>query len=153
MLQRIIAGGHDGVERAALDAAIHAGIPCGGWVPAQPSPPEGYPLTILEKADLREAAQRNIREADGTLFILRGTPPKGSFVDVIRHDTLRYRKQLLHVDINALGNLQDATPLISAWVRMQHIHRLLVTGPDDSTPPELYADAKGILAFALRSCI
>ena len=104
---------------------------------------------MLDGADLRQAMLRNIQEADGTLFISRSTPPRRSFVDTARHDTLRYRKQILHVDINALGNLRDATPLITSWIRMQHIQRLLVTGPDDDTPPSLYADAKGILVFAL----
>ncbi|MCG6885904.1 MAG: putative molybdenum carrier protein, partial [Proteobacteria bacterium] len=30
---RIITGGQTGVDRGALDAALAAGIPCGGWCP------------------------------------------------------------------------------------------------------------------------
>lgn len=32
-LSRIISGGQTGVDRAALDAALAAGFPCGGWCP------------------------------------------------------------------------------------------------------------------------
>jgi len=33
-LTRIISGGQTGVDRAALDMAIHGGFACGGWCPA-----------------------------------------------------------------------------------------------------------------------
>jgi Circularly permutated YpsA SLOG family len=32
-LKKIVSGGQTGVHRAALDAALAAGFPCGGWVP------------------------------------------------------------------------------------------------------------------------
>jgi hypothetical protein len=51
-LSKIISGGQTGVDRGALDAALVAGFPCGGWCPADRGAedgkiPERYPLTPL----------------------------------------------------------------------------------------------------------
>ncbi|RTR01064.1 hypothetical protein EKG36_14450 [Halomonas nitroreducens] len=53
-LARIISGGQSGVDRAALDAALAAGFPCGGWCPAdrraEDGPiPERYPVTLFAR--------------------------------------------------------------------------------------------------------
>jgi len=34
-LTKIISGGQTGVDRAALDAALAATFPCGGWTPGK----------------------------------------------------------------------------------------------------------------------
>jgi len=51
-LTKIISGGQTGVDRGALDAALVAGFPCGGWCPSDRQSedgeiPERYPLTPL----------------------------------------------------------------------------------------------------------
>src|SRR5512135_1417147 len=33
LMVKILSGGQTGVDRAALDAALEKGIPCGGWCP------------------------------------------------------------------------------------------------------------------------
>ncbi len=49
---RIVTGGQTGVDRAALDAALAAGAPCGGWCPGGRMAEDGaidmkYPLTEI----------------------------------------------------------------------------------------------------------
>jgi hypothetical protein len=49
-LEKTVSGGQTGVDRAALDAALLAGFPCGGWCPPKRLAedgeiPERYPLT------------------------------------------------------------------------------------------------------------
>jgi hypothetical protein len=51
-LAKIISGGQTGVDRAALDAALAADFPCGGWCPADRSAedgpiPERYPMSLF----------------------------------------------------------------------------------------------------------
>lgn len=49
MIGRLVSGGQTGVDRAALDAALELGIPCGGWCPRgrkaeDGTIPERYPM-------------------------------------------------------------------------------------------------------------
>lgn len=77
---RIRSGGQTGVDRAALDAAIAAGLDIAGWVPKggwaedMPDPPgllARYPAlkeTVAAEPAARTAA--NIRDGAGTLVLL-----------------------------------------------------------------------------------
>ena len=52
ILKKIVSGGQTGVDRAALDAALAAACPCGGWCPGDRAAedgviPERYPLVPL----------------------------------------------------------------------------------------------------------
>src|SRR5690606_30676655 len=78
---RVVSGGQTGVDRAALDAALRLGLPCGGWCPAgrwaEDGPiPERYPLRETESADPAERTARNVRDSDATL-ILSPRPLRG----------------------------------------------------------------------------
>jgi hypothetical protein len=49
MIARLVSGGQTGVDRAALDAALELGVPCGGWCPKGRKAEDGtiparYPL-------------------------------------------------------------------------------------------------------------
>lgn len=53
-LQKVVSGGQTGADRAALDAALEAGFPCGGWCPLGRKSEDGvidkrYPLVELSK--------------------------------------------------------------------------------------------------------
>jgi hypothetical protein len=93
-LTKIISGGQTGVDRGALDAALVAGFPCGGWCPADRAAedgeiPERYPLTprTIDKVgrasrarETRQLAEqyrartlKNVQNSDGTVILYSGT--------------------------------------------------------------------------------
>ena len=74
---KIISGGQTGVDRAALDAALAAGIAVGGWCPkgrlAEDGPlPDHYPLEETPSRRYRQRTQWNVRDSDGTLVLYWG---------------------------------------------------------------------------------
>ena len=61
-------------HRGALDAALAAGFPCGGWCPegrkAEDGPiPDRYPLRELPGAGYRDRTIRNVRDSDATVIL------------------------------------------------------------------------------------
>lgn len=80
---KIISGGQTGVDRAALDAALEQGVPCGGWCPegrrAEDGPiPERYPLREVSGGGYKQRTLQNIRDSDGTVMFYFGHPRKGT---------------------------------------------------------------------------
>ena len=74
----IISGGQTGVDRAALDAALDLGLPCGGYCPSGRKAEDGtiaekYPLQCLASPHYKDRTLKNVISADGTLIIF--TPP------------------------------------------------------------------------------
>jgi hypothetical protein len=74
-LVRVVSGGQTGVDRAALDAALACGLPCGGWCPrgrrAEDGPIDpGYPLRETPGDDYAERTEWNVRDSDATLVLV-----------------------------------------------------------------------------------
>jgi hypothetical protein len=55
-LVKIVSGGQTGVDRGALDAALVAGFPCGGWCPAGRLAEDGEIPSATPLTPLREEA-------------------------------------------------------------------------------------------------
>jgi len=73
-LAKIISGGETGVDRGALDAALAAEFPCGGWCPADRRAEDGlipdrYPLTPLPGIGYRRRTRQNVIDGDGTVML------------------------------------------------------------------------------------
>ena len=113
-LARIVSGGQTGVDRGALDAALAAGFPCGGWCPEGRMAEDGtipshYPLTELPGAQYKQRTKRNVMDSDATLVIYFGELSGGT------ERTVRYceqlRKPVLVVDGAAAYSRQVVTRL------------------------------------------
>ncbi|MCF8292156.1 MAG: putative molybdenum carrier protein [Chlorobium sp.] len=139
----IISGGQTGVDRAALDAAIAAGLPHGGWCPKgrlaeDGSIPFSYQLRETSSRAYRTRTSRNVRDSDGTLVILRDRLQGGT------RYTVRYAEKigrpLLIVRLSGLQE-QDIESVIR-WLQEHAIAVLNVAGPRESSEPGIHAEAR-----------
>jgi len=79
MIRKIISGGQNGAERAALDMAIKFDIRYGGWIPkgrkiGNGFLPDKYQLQEMPTDSYQAAIEKNVLESDGTLIFTRGGP-------------------------------------------------------------------------------
>lgn len=134
-LTKIVSGWQTGVDRGALDAALVAGFPCGGWCPAgrlaeDGGIPERYPLTEMPEVRIGEPAVRtarkiaegyrarmlkNVQDSDGTVILFSGTLSRGTLSGgtlLTRKLCVRDKKALIVLDANELTALHAADAIV-----------------------------------------
>ena len=146
----IVSGGQTGVDRAALDAALDHGVPCGGWCPEgrlaeDGAIPERYPLQELPFGGYRERTLQNVLDSDGTLIVHAG-PMRGG-TRLTADFCAREAQPFLCVDA-AGGAPEEWAGEVLAFLRAHDIRRLNVAGPRGSGAPKLYA-----FAYRLVECL
>ena len=110
----IISGGQTGVDRAALDAAIAAGLAHGGWCPRGRRAEDGpidprYELRETESDEYPARTARNVRDADATLILRRGEITGGT---KLTREIAACERPYLVVD---LDQAPDVTA-VRAWI-------------------------------------
>lgn len=136
----ILSGGQTGADRAALDAAIDLGVPCGGWCPDDRSAedgeiPEHYPLQPLPGGDKAARTDRNVQDSDGTLIVSFGQLQGGTLLT--RQCCERHNTPRLIVDADAV-TVEQAGEALAQFVEAYSIDRLNVAGPRASEAPQIY---------------
>lgn len=154
MLQKIVSGGQTGVDRGALDAALAAGFPCGGWCPprreAEDGPiPQRYPLIELNRGGYRERTLQNVLDSDGTLVIAFGPPTGGTRLTI--QDCIRSRKPYKLVDAAAV-DVEMAAALAADFVADHDVRVLNVAGPRASGWAQGNEYAHRTIALLLEQC-
>jgi hypothetical protein len=149
-LEKVISGGQTGVDRAALDWAMAAGLPVGGWCPHGRLAEDGvipnrYPLKETDRRSYGQRTDWNVRDSHGTLILGYGTLRRGTLTTSMLARE-KYRRPLLCV------NLIEPPPVeaVIGWIIDNDIKILNVAGPRESTRPGIYKDALRYLEQVLR---
>ena len=130
-LAKIVSGGQAGVDRGALDAALEAGFPCGGWAPEGRAAedgriPERYPLQELAGAGYEERTLRNVLDSDGTAILHSGALRGGTRQTMLH--CVEHGKPFELVDA-ARTAPRDAALKLAAFVERNRLSVLNVAGP------------------------
>lgn len=155
MISKIVSGGQAGVDRAALDVAIHLGITHGGWCPKGRRAEDGkiaaiYQLQETKTSNYAERTEKNIIDSDGTLILHLGPITGGTLLTL--QLAKRWNKPCLTVDLakpedcrdgnsqnnpNLMAGLTGMTASIpvNLWVREHRIETLNIAGPRESGFP------------------
>lgn len=131
-LRQIISGGQTGVDRAALDVAIHLNIPHGGWCPrhrlAEDGPiPLRYALRETQETDYASRTEKNVLGSEGTLLFHFHDLTGGT--KLTAQLARRHARELWLVD---LADPPDPRETIE-WLVAKRIGVLNVAGPREST--------------------
>lgn len=144
---KVISGGQTGVDRAALDAAIHCNMPHGGWVPQGRLAEDGkideiYVVQETATPDLSVRTEWNIRDSDATL-ILSGCDLKNG--TKLTWDLVNLAgKPVLRLDIFSTED-KDSLETIAAWLCKIRPKILNVAGPRESEIPGIYSKTYALL--------
>ena len=150
-LAKIVSGGQTGVDRGALDAALVAGFPCGGWAPAGRIAEDGpiaarYPLIEMAGADYEARTLKNVLDSDGTAIFYRGELEGGTRLTAQYCQEHRKPCELLNA---ARLSPDEAAREIIAFVAGNRIAVLNVAGPRASKWPGARDYAFGAVELVL----
>ena len=142
---RIVSGGQTGVDRAALDAAMAAGLAVGGWCPRGRHAKDGpihdrYPLHETPAFEYRLRTEWNVRDADGTLILTEG-PFTGGTLATAELARDGYRRPFLVLDLHARPDANAVLTRLTA----HDIQVLNVAGPRERQCPGIQGRAMAFL--------
>lgn len=144
---KIMSGGQTGADRAALDAAVELGLPCGGWLPRGRKTEDGplplhYPLQELDSDSYRERTEKNIIDSDGTLIVAYGPLTGGSALT--QSLALKHDRPCLVLDLEQVPHPAAVTAL-EKWIKRYTIRTMNVAGPRASGEPRIYEAVRRLL--------
>jgi hypothetical protein len=149
LVDMLVSGGQTGADRAALDVALHHGLPHGGWCPAgrraEDGPLDGrYLLTETPSGDYEQRTEWNVRDTDGTVVFTSGPDATGGSLHTLQIARTLH-KPLLHLTRETVQPVLELRRFIGAY----DIRRLNVAGSREGTDPGIHAWVMHVLENAL----
>jgi len=149
MLKKIVSGGQTGVDRAALEWALDAGIECGGWCPAgriaEDGPIDGrFPLDETPGEGYSQRTEWNVRDSDGTVLFSKSPEITGG-TKLTKKFASKWRRPCLVIAEESSTNPET---LLKAFIEEHFIETLNVAGPRESTEAGLTAFVREVLSGA-----
>lgn len=153
MIEKIVSGGQTGVDRGALDAALRAGFPCGGWCPPGRQAEDGaipyrYPLQCVERGGYRQRTRRNVIDSDSTLIVHHNRLSGGTRLTL--EFCVLQQKPFVLIDA-AEVSAQRAADLLGDFIEKYAIKVLNVAGPRESGWPGACAYSTELICRFLKS--
>lgn len=144
----VMSGGQTGADRAALDAALAAGLGAGGWCPGGRWAEDGviparYPLRECASADPVQRTFLNVRDSGATLVLGAAADSPGTAATLAAAQAMGRP----HLAMAPDGCWTAAT----LWLRGLRVDRLNVAGPRESEWPGLYAVLRPRLEALFRA--
>ncbi len=158
----IVSGGQTGVDRAALDSALEAGVPVGGWCPRNRRSEAGlipaiYPLQETTARSYAVRTEWNVRDSDGTLVIVLTEISSGTKLTIDVAKKLGKPVKVVHLrpsespglfrDENSVNGLTES---VVDWIRDHRIRVLNVAGPRGSSHKDVYPESRQFMKLLLE---
>jgi hypothetical protein len=140
-LQRIVAGGQTGADRAGLDVAIRWGFPYGGWCPKGRKAEDGaiggqYLLTETPSSNYLQRTEWNVRDSDATVIFTLGATLTGGSKRTAEFAE-KHRKPWIHLARQAASYEEPA--LVLQRFMQKHSARILnIAGTRASKEPDVW---------------
>ena len=153
-LRKIVSGGQTGVDRAALDAALAVGFPCGGWAPGDRSAEDGvipdrYPLVALPNGGYRQRTRLNVSDSDGTAILYNETLKGGT--RLTRNLCALLKRPYVLINAAEMPDPIKAADKIVKFIEDNNIETLNVAGPRASGWPVGHAFALGVIGRVIEN--
>ena len=121
-ITRIVSGGQPGADRGGLAAAIHCGLPHGGWCPKGRKAEDGripakYLLNEMPSADYLARTEANVVDSDATLIFSHG-PLEGGSLKTAEYAE-KHGRPWLHINVGSCTR-QKAIQDIADWLAGKH---------------------------------
>jgi Circularly permutated YpsA SLOG family len=153
-LAKIISGGQTGVDRGALDAALAADFPCGGWCPADRSAedgliPERYPMSMFTEGGYRLRTLKNVQLSDGTAIFFSQSLSGGT--KLARDMCIREKKPFIVLDATQIS-VERAVKAVVRFIGENELQTMNVAGPRASGWPAGYEFALAVVSGVIEKC-